>query len=112
MSIDIVSLIPMGRTQLKEVVRIFPGFDERKLQFLQTSKLISNRDGIIAKDENWRLSFSNSESRVLRNLDNVLFKSLKYLASVSGLNIKTYSIKVSYLPYSCRRGSITYTLIL
>ena len=88
MSIDIVSLIPMGRTQLKEVVRIFPGFDQRKLQFLQTSKLISNRDGIIAKDKNGRTSFSNSESRVLRNLDNVLFKSLNYLASISGLNIK------------------------
>ena len=95
-SIDIVSLIPMTRTQMKEVVRIFPGFDQRKLQSLQTSKLISNRDGIIAKNENWRLSFSNSESRVFRKVDNVLYKSLKYLSSVSGLNIKTYFIKVIF----------------
>ena len=87
-------MIPMTRTQMKEVVRIFPGFDQKKLQSLQTSKLISNRDGIIAKNENWRLSFSNSESRVFRKVDNVLYKSLKYLSSVSGLNIKTYFIKV------------------
>eukprot|EP00092_Neocalanus_flemingeri_P022730 GFUD01024650.1.p1 GENE.GFUD01024650.1~~GFUD01024650.1.p1 ORF type:complete len:962 (-),score=212.11 GFUD01024650.1:65-2950(-) len=117
-SIDIVSLIPMGRTHLKEIVRIFPGFDQRKLQFLQSSNLISNRDGIIAKDENWRLSFSNSESRVLRNLDNVLYKSLKYLASVSGLNIKTYCIKELTLAYivhcdmfKCRKESLMDSLL-
>ena len=89
-----VALIPIVRSQLKEVVKIFPGYDQRKLQFLKDSKLLSNRDGLIAKEENFRLSFSNSESRVLRTLDNVLFKSLKYLASVSGLNIRTYLIKV------------------
>ena len=94
-SIDLVPLIPRDRSHLKEVVRIFPGFDKSKLQFLQSSKLISNRDGIMVKDENWRLSFSNSECRVLRNLNSNLYKTLKYLASVSGLKIKSYFIKVS-----------------
>ena len=34
---------------MKESVWIFPGFDKKKMDFLMRKKLLSNRDGVIAK---------------------------------------------------------------
>ena len=83
---------------MKESVRIFPGFDKKKLDFLVRKKLLSNRDGVIAKNGNWRLSFSNSEARLLRKLDmeedDFVYRTIKYFANISGLPICSYAIKV------------------
>ena len=99
--VDVVNLIPLERSKLKDAVRIFPGFDKRKLDFLVKRRLFSNRDGIIAKNGNWRLSFSNSEARLLRKLDmeedDLVYKSIKYFANISGLPICSYKIKVVLL---------------
>ena len=98
---DVVNLIPLERSKLKDAVRIFPGFDKRKLDFLVKRRLFSNRDGIIAKNGNWRLSFSNSEARLLRKLDmeedDLVYRSIKYFANISGLPICSYKIKVVLL---------------
>ena len=97
-SVDIVNMIPLGRSKMKESVRIFPGFDKKKLDFLVRKKLFSNRDGVIAKNGNWRLSFSNSEARLLRKLDmeedDFVYRTIKYFANISGLPICSYAIKV------------------
>ena len=99
--VDVVNLIPLERSKLKDAVRIFPGFDKRKLDFLVKRRLFSNRDGIIAKNGNWRLSFSNSEARLLRKLDmeedDLVYRSIKYFANISGLPICSYKIKVVLL---------------
>ena len=97
-SVDIVNMIPLGRSKMKEAVRILPGFDKKKLDFLVRKKLLSNRDGVIAKNGNWRLSFSNSEARLLRKLDmeedDFVYRTIKYFANISGLPICSYAIKV------------------
>ena len=91
-------MIPLGRSKIKESVRIFPGFDKKKLDFLVRKNLLSNRDGVIAKNGNWRLSFSNSEARLLRKLDmeedDFVYRTIKYFANISGLPICSYAIKV------------------
>ena len=91
-------MIPLGRSKMKEAVRIFPGFEKKKLDFLVRKKLLSNRDGVIAKNGNWRLSFSNSEARLLRKLDmeedDFVYRTIKYFANISGLPICSYTIKV------------------
>ena len=86
---------------MKEAVRIFPGFDKKKMDFLVRKKLLSNRDGVIAKNGNWRLSFSNSEARLLRKLDmeedDYVYRTIKYFANISGLDICSFTIKVRLL---------------
>ena len=89
---------------MKEAVRIFPGFDKKKMDFLVKKGLLSNRDGVIAKNGNWRLSFSNSEARLLRKLDmeedDYVYRTIKYFANISGLDICSFTIKVSIFNYS------------
>ena len=63
-SVDIVNVIPIQKFWLKEIVRIFPGYDSRKLKFLEDWNFYSCRDGIIAKEGAWRLTWSNSEVRM------------------------------------------------
>ena len=92
-------MIPLDRTKIKHAVRMFPGFEKRKLDFLISRRLFSNRDGIIAKNGHWRLSFSNSEARLLRKLDmeeeDFTYRTIKYFANISGIQICSYAIKVS-----------------
>ena len=61
---DIVSVIPIQKFWLKEIVKIFPGYDSKKLKFLEDLNCFSCRDGIISKEGAWRLSWSNSEVRL------------------------------------------------
>ena len=62
MSIDIVSLIPLGMDKewLQKAIRMFPKHDSRKLDYLVNNNFVSNSDGMVAKDWAWRLSFSCS----------------------------------------------------
>ena len=60
-SVDIVNVIPIQKFWLKEIVKIFPGYDSKKLKFLEDLNCFSCRDGIISKEGAWRLSWSNSE---------------------------------------------------
>ena len=64
MSVDIVNVIPIQKYWLKEIVKIFPGYDSKKLKFLEEENFFSCRDGIISKEGAWRLSWSNSEVRL------------------------------------------------
>ena len=61
-SIDIVSLIPLGMDKdwLQKAIRMFPKHDSRKLDYLVSNNFVSNSDGMVAKDWAWRLSFSCS----------------------------------------------------
>jgi len=101
-SIDIVSLIPLGMDKewLQKAIKMFPKHDSRKLDYLVNNNFVSNSDGMVAKDWAWRLSFSCSEARLLKELDkNCIYKSLKYLSCISGHKISSYFLKEMTLSY-------------
>ena len=99
-SVDIVNLIPLKFSWLQEILLIFPGYDEKKMNFLKKHKLFSeSHDGVIVKDVNWRLSFSRSEAKMLEAMDGdtYIYKTIKYLANISGQTISSYFLKVDTL---------------
>ena len=96
-SVDIVNLIPLKLSWLQEILLIFPGYDERKMSFLKKHQLFSqSHDGVIVKDAHWRLSFSRSEAKMLKAMDEetFIYKTIKYLANISGQTISSYFLKV------------------
>ena len=96
-SVDIVNLSPLKLSWIQEILLIFPGYDEKKMNFLKKHKLFSeSHDGVIVKDVNWRLSFSRSEAKMLKALDEdtFIYKTIKYLANISGQTISSYFLKV------------------
>ena len=94
LSVDLVSVLLLDKEHINQVLRIMPERDAQKKSFLRKNNLFSNSDGIIVKNEKWRLSFSNGERKLIaRHLE--LYQALKYLSkcSVNHISIPTYYLK-------------------
>lgn len=94
LSVDLVSVLVLDIDQRKKLLRMMPGFCRKKKKFLSNNGLTSDSDGIIVKNDNFRLSFSEGE-KIIVCCDRELYLALKYLNLCSGKSpaIPTYLLK-------------------
>ena len=105
LTIDLVSVITLSQENYELVLCVMPKYDKNKFKYLKESNLISMNDGIIVKNGNWRMSFSNSEKKVI-GLHHDLYRALKYLNKVSEhhIDIPTYYLKEIFCSYIVHQG--------
>merc|ERR1719187_31541 len=82
-----------------------PKYDETKFKYLQNNNLLSGSDGIIVKNDKWRMSFSNGEKKIIQ-LNKDLYRSLKYLnkSSEHHIDIPTYYLKEIFCSFIVYQG--------
>jgi len=85
---------------------IIPAKDKQKLKFLKEMKLQSSHDGVIVKGDDFRLSFSCGERKVI-SLYPQLYTTLKYLNKCAETNfhIPSYLLKEIFCSYIVHKGS-------
>ena len=105
LTIDLVSVITLSQEKYELVLCVMPKYDKNKFKYLKENNLISMNDGIIVKNGNWRMSFSNSERKIIR-LHPDLYRALKYLNKVSEhhIDIPTYYLKEIFCSYIVHQG--------
>ena len=105
LTIDLVSVITITREHYEAVLNVMPKYDKNKFKYLTEKNLISMNDGIIVKNGDWRMSFSNSEKKVI-GLHQELYRALKYLNKVSEhhIDIPTYYLKEIFCSYLIHQG--------
>ena len=83
-----------------------PDKDSEKRNRLIKMDLFSSSDGIIVKNNKWRLSYSGGEKKVVA-LYKELFQALKYLNKVSEnhINIQTYFLKEIFCSFITSPGA-------
>ena len=105
LTIDLVSVITFSSKEYESVLAVMPRYDKNKARYITEKKLISCRDGIIVKNGDWRMSFSNSERKVI-SLHPHLYRALKYLNKLSEhhIDIPTYYLKEIFCSFIIHQG--------
>merc|ERR1719474_375631 len=82
-----------------------PENNMKKKRFLKVNNLLSDFDGIIVKNDKWRMSFSNGEKNVIE-LHKHLYLALKYLSKCSEhhITIPTYYLKEIFCSFVIYKG--------
>ena len=90
---------------MQKVLEVMPQYDKNKFKYLQNNGLLSSSDGIIVKNGNFRMSFSNGEKKVI-NLNRDLYRALKYLNKCSEhhIDIPTYYLKEIFCSFIIHQG--------
>ena len=106
MSVDLVSVLVLGKDYHEHIYRVMPDKDSEKRNRLIKMDLFSSSDGIIVKNNKWRLSYSGGEKKVVA-LYKELFQALKYLNKVSEkhINIQTYFLKEIFCSFITSPGA-------
>ena len=97
---DLIAVLVLSVEQQERVHEVIPEKDKRKRRFLKELKLQSNSDGIIVKGDNYRMSFSSGERKII-DLHPDLLRALKFLNKCCEheLNIPTYYLKEIFCSY-------------
>eukprot|EP00092_Neocalanus_flemingeri_P036938 GFUD01040211.1.p1 GENE.GFUD01040211.1~~GFUD01040211.1.p1 ORF type:complete len:677 (+),score=156.40 GFUD01040211.1:62-2032(+) len=105
LTLDLVTVLILSRENYQKVLKVMPKFDKNKLKFLQNNSLLSCSDGIIVKNDKWRMSFSNGEKKVI-NLNRDLYRTMKYLNKCSEhhIDIPTYYLKEIFCSFIVHQG--------
>ena len=105
LTIDLVSVLNLSPKIYESVLHVMPKYDKNKFRYLQENDLLSSNDGIIVKNGDWRMSFSNGEKKVIR-LHRDLYRALKYLNKVSEhhIDIPTYYLKEIFCSFIVHQG--------
>merc|ERR1711970_1256763 len=105
LTIDLVTVLVLSRDNYQKVLAVMPKYDESKYKYLQHNNLLSGSDGIIVKNDRWRMSFSNGEKKIIE-LNKNLYRSLKYLNKCSEhhIDIPTYYLKEIFCCFIVHQG--------
>jgi len=105
LTVDLISVLILSIEQQEKIHEVIPRFDPNKKKYIKDKKLQSNSDGIIVKADNWRLSYSNGEKKIIKlNID--LYRALKYLNKCSEhhIDIPTYYLKEIFCSFVIHHG--------
>ena len=105
LTLDLVTVLLLSKENYQKVLEVMPKHEMKKLKYLQDNKLLSCNDGIIVKNERWRMSFSNGEKKVIK-LNMELYRALKYLNKCSEhhIDIPTYYLKEIFCSFIVHQG--------
>lgn len=105
LTLDLVFLLKLSHKNYKSVVKVMPKYNNKKFEFLKEKNLLSDFDGIIVKNDKWRMSFSNGEKKVIE-LHKNLYVALKYLSKCSEhhITIPTYYLKEIFCSFVVHKG--------
>lgn len=105
LTLDLVTVLILSRDNYQKVLQVMPKYDKTKCKYLQNNNLVSSSDGIIVKNDRWRMSFSNGERKVI-NLHKDLYRALKYLNKCSEhhIDIPTYYLKEIFCSFIVHQG--------
>jgi len=105
LTMDLVTVLVLSRENYEKVLSVMPKCDKSKLKYLQNNNLLSSSDGIIVKNDRWRMSFSNGEKKVIE-LNKELYRSLKFLSKCSEhhIDIPTYYLKEIFCSFIVHQG--------
>jgi len=105
LTIDLVTVLVLSRENYQKVLAVMPKYEESKFKYLQHNNLLSGSDGIIVKNDRWRMSFSNGEKKIIQ-LNKDLYRSLKYLNKCSEhhIDIPTYYLKEIFCCFIVHQG--------
>jgi hypothetical protein len=100
LSVDLVSNLVISSNDREQIFQVMPEIDEQKKKYLEDHALFSRADGIIVKNDKWRLSFSSGERKVVA-LHKELYQVLKYLNKQADAHIAipNYFLKEIYCSY-------------
>jgi len=109
LTLDLVFLLKLSHENYKSVLDVMPKYNNKKFEFLKENNLLSDFDGIIVKNDKWRMSFSNGEKKVIE-LHKNLYVALKYLSKCSEhhITIPTYYLKeifCSFVVHKCMKNN-------
>jgi len=105
LTLDLVTLLKLSYKNYKSVLEVMPEYNIKKKRFLKENNLLSDFDGIIVKNDKWRMSFSNGEKNVIE-LHKHLYVALKYLSKCSEhhITIPTYYLKEIFCSFVVHKG--------
>jgi len=105
LTLDLVFLLKLSHENYKSVLDVMPKYNNKKFEFLKENNLLSDFDGIIVKNDKWRMSFSNGEKKVIE-LHKNLYVALKYLSKCSEhhITIPTYYLKEIFCSFVVHKG--------
>jgi len=108
LTLDLVNVLILSRENYQKVLQVMPKYDKNKFKYLQNNNLFSGSDGIIVKNDRWRMSFSNGEKKVinLQNETKDLYRCLKYMNKCSEhhIDIPTYYLKEIFCSFVVHQG--------